>query len=95
MKNFSTKEDTQTVFNINDFINATKLDFKDISSEKKRIYKYADGFTIKINKPLWLYVNEKNNSHRIFDADGISHYIVSGWKHLKWITKKGCPHFIF
>jgi hypothetical protein len=74
-------------------IENTKLVFKDISTEKYRTYEFESGFTIKIENPLNLHVGD--NAHRIFDAQGISHYIPYGWVRLYWEAKEDKPNFIF
>lgn len=76
-----------------DFINESELTFKDISTEQWRDYIFESGFTITINLPLRLNVSS-SGGHRVFDSDGISHYIPAGWKHLKWKSKEGQPNFI-
>jgi len=77
---------------MSDFNNKSGLEFVDISSEEWREYKFV-GETIRIEEPLWLNVS-KSGGHRLFDAFGISHYIPSGWKGLKWKAKEGQPHFV-
>lgn len=76
-----------------EFINASDLSFKDISSEKHRTYHFAQrSFTI--TEPLWLNVSA-SGGHRIFDAAGTSHYVPAGWVHLEWTAKPGSAHFEF
>jgi len=78
------------------FINETDLEFVDISSEEYRVYNFAaeNGYIsdVKITKPLRLNVSE--NGHRIFDAQGISHYVPKGWIHLFWKAKEGLANFV-
>lgn len=74
-------------------INESGLDFKDISSENRRVYQYADGKDIVIDGPLALNVSS-SGGHRLLDCAGISHYIPSGWRHLSWVCKKDQPHFV-
>ena len=57
-----------------EFNNATDLEFVDISSEQWREYQFLGGETIRIDAPLKLNVSE-SGGHRIFDAEGVSHYI--------------------
>ena len=76
-----------------EFKNATDLEFVDISSEQWREYQFLGGEKIRISAPLKLNVSE-NRGHRIFDANGISHYIPAGWIHLKWKVKNGAPNFV-
>lgn len=75
-----------------EFRNESGLDFRNISSELWREYTFGDRQTVRIDKPLKLYVSD--NGHRILDADGVSHYIPFGWVHLKWQAKDGEPHFV-
>lgn len=75
-----------------EFRNDSGLEFKDISSEQWREYTFDNGQTVRIDKPLKLYVSD--NGHRILDAEGVSHYVPLGWVHLKWLAKDGEPHFV-
>ena len=75
-----------------EFRNGSGLDFKDISSEQWREYTFDEGQTIRIDKPIRLYVSD--NGHRILDAEGVSHYVPLRWVHLKWQAKDGEPHFV-
>lgn len=75
------------------FRNKSGLTFSDISSEDYRVYEFDNGRSILINRPLKLNVSP-SGGHRLFDADGVSHYIPKGWIHLKWKAKDGCPNFV-
>ena len=75
------------------FDNRSDLEFTDISSEMWREYRFAGGDVIRIERPLRLHVSE-SRGHRIFDAQGRSHYIPAGWIHLTWDTKEGAPNFV-
>lgn len=75
-----------------EFINKTEYKFKDISTEEYREYEFK-GYTVRIEKPLKLHVS-KSGGHRVFDADGISHYVPTGWKHIKWKAKPGKANFV-
>lgn len=72
--------------------NNSDLEFSDISSEKWRQYDWGHT-TILIESPLSLNVSE-SGGHRVLAADGVSHYIPSGWIHLSWEAKDGAPHFV-
>jgi hypothetical protein len=74
------------------FINGSKREFLDISSEEWREYKTLAG-TQRIENPLQLSVSD--NGHRVFDAQGVSHYIDTrkGF-FLSWKAKDGQPNFI-
>lgn len=75
------------------FENATDLAFEDISSERYREYRFHGGAVVRIEAPLKLNVSE-SGGHRIFDAEGVSHYIPAGWIHLSWVAKDGEPNFV-
>ena len=75
------------------FNNATDLTFTDISSEQWREYQFLGGDTVQIERPLQLNVSD-SGGHRVFDAEGVSHYVPSGWFHLTWIAKGGAPNFV-
>jgi hypothetical protein len=55
-----------------EFINESNKEFTDISSEDWREYQTPFGI-FRITNPLRLSAGE--NGHRIFDAQGVSHYI--------------------
>jgi hypothetical protein len=74
------------------FKNESGLDFQDISSEEWREYVFDNGTSLRIDNPLKLHAGE--NGHRIYDSEGISHYIPLGWIHLKWKAKEGRPNFV-
>lgn len=75
------------------FENATDLEFKDISSESYREYRFPGGDIVRIETPLKLNVSA-SGGHRIFDAEGVSHYVPAGWIHLSWVAKDGQPNFV-
>ncbi len=76
-----------------EFKNESNLKFADISSEVSRQYRFKDGTVITIDNPLRLNVSN-SGGHRLFDAQGTSHYIPSGWIHLTWTVKDGAPNFV-
>jgi len=76
-----------------EFVNNSGLEFTDISSEEYRQYLFNADTVVKISYPMRLNVS-KSGGHRIFDAQGESHYIPGGWKHLKWKARDGQPHFV-
>jgi hypothetical protein len=78
---------------VHDFRNESDLEFTDISSEEWREYRFVGGDTVRIDHPLKLNVSE-SGGHRIYDANGRSHYIPAGWLHLVWETKSGSPNFV-
>jgi len=75
------------------FRNGTSLKFIDISSEEWREYERSNGTITKIKNPIALNVS-KSGGHRIFDGNGVSHYVTGGWIHLYWHVKDGQPHFV-
>lgn len=76
-----------------DFRNESGLVFINISTEHWRTYIRSDKSEITIHKPVALNVS-KAGGHRVFDAEGVSHYIPSGWVHLKWKAKESAAHFV-
>ena len=75
------------------FRNDSNLKFSDISSEQWREYIFSDSFIVRIDSPVALSIS-KSGGHRLFDADGVSHYVPAGWKHLRWLVKTDQPHFV-
>jgi hypothetical protein len=75
------------------FRNESGADFTDISSEASRTYNFGQKGFVKITNPLYLSVSS-SGGHRIFSADGQSHYIPSGWIHLSWTVHDGNPNFV-
>jgi|TARA_R110000823_G_C15582667_1_gene463237 hypothetical protein len=75
-----------------DFINTGANTFIDIDSELKREYVFTREDTVVIENPIKLCV--KPNGHRVWDAQNVSHYIPSGWIHLRWQVKEGEPNFV-
>lgn len=72
--------------------NETAHEFKDISSEAYREYTFAGG-VVRIEAPTHLHVS-KSGGHRLLDAAGFSHYVPSGWIHLRWTAKPGAANFV-
>jgi hypothetical protein len=75
------------------FRNESDNDFTDISSEASRTYNFGQKGFVKITNPTKLSVSN-SGGHRLFDAQGQSHYIPSGWIHLSWTAKRDHPHFV-
>lgn len=66
--------------------------FKSIADEEFREYQFEGGGVYRIKHPKWLHVKRQTaslHSHRIIDADGVSHYIPSGWIGLRWKSPEG------
>ena len=75
------------------FDNQSNLKFTDISTEEWREYIFPEG-VVRINNPTHLHVSE-SGGHRIFVSEtGMSHYIPSGWLHLRWYSGTKGPHFV-
>ena len=68
--------------------------FFEVTTEEYRVYDWLDGTRLQISDPCYVSVNPTNGGHRVLDADGVSHYIPAGWKHLYWKAKPGQPHFV-
>lgn len=84
---------TQTMTADRGFLNTSELVFDDVSAELWREYRFADGNVVRIENPLKLNVSS-SGGHRLYDAQGQSHYIPVGWIHLVWETKPGEPNFV-
>lgn len=90
----------EKTFNVSRFTDSISLGlkFKSIEDEEWRRYDFLDGksgtMTLVLEDPVALAVSE-SGSHRIFTADGISHYIPAGWAHLYWKVKPGKKPFAF
>ena len=80
-------------YTFNNLKNETNLKFKDISTEIYREYLKEGKVIVRIVYPVALNVS-KTGGHRIFDAQGVSHYVSNKWDHLQWEAKEGCPHFV-
>lgn len=76
-----------------EFRNESGLGFVDISSEKSQTYDFGERGNVTIDNPAQLNVGA-SSGHRIFDGDGISHYMPAGWIHLSWAAKEGEPHIV-
>ena len=68
----------------------------DITSEQFRVYTYGDGSEFRINGPATLHVlvDDKGTSHRVIDADGVTHRPERGWVGISWAAKDGAPKFV-
>lgn len=74
------------------FINESSNTFSDIGSEEYRIYRFPGGEEVKISAPRLLSVSA--GGHRLFDDEGVSHYVPKGWIHLRWKAWEGKPNFV-
>jgi hypothetical protein len=71
-----------------------EMEFKDLTDELYRVYEFPNGTTVQISQPTKLNVSE-SGGHRVLDANGISHYVPTGWNHLYWKVKAGKKPFSF
>jgi hypothetical protein len=46
-----------------------------------------------MDNPLYLNVS-KSGGHRLYSADGVSHYIPARWIHLRWKAKEDSANFV-
>lgn len=69
----------------------------DITSEEFRVYTYPDGSTFRIDNPATLYLlfDDKGGvSHRVVDADGVTHRPERGYVGISWAAKEGQPAYV-
>lgn len=86
-------EDKTPLPQVKAFLNESGATFTDISSEATRTYNFGQKGFVKVQNPVYLSVSG-SGGHRIFSADGQSHYIPSGWIHLSWTVHEGQPNFV-
>lgn len=75
------------------FRNATAYAFVDLSEQYREYTFPGSTKKVRIARPRKLYVSP-SGGHRIFSADGVSHYIPPNWIHLEWKVEKDAPHFL-
>jgi len=73
--------------------NQSENEFKDISTEIYRKYRFPDGIIVKIDEPQFLSVSA-SGGHRVIDASQVCHYIPTGWVELTWEVPEDKPHFV-
>lgn len=73
--------------------NDSGLEFKLIGTERRRTYEWADGYKLTIEYPQYLNVRP-SGGHRILDAEEVSHYIPTGWRHLYWTVQGTSANFV-
>ncbi len=78
---------------VKDFINNSGLSFTDISTEAVRRYHFKNDEVVVIPGPLMLHVS-RTGGHRIYDENGVSHYVPKGWLELTWVAKAGEANFV-
>jgi hypothetical protein len=64
----------------------------DVSSEAYRIYTYSDGGQFRIDCPVELFI--VGGSHRVVDADGVTHRPERGFVGISWKPFAGAPAFV-
>jgi len=66
--------------------NTNGMSLHDVSSEEWREYVYADGAIFRVDCPRSLYLkqDERGDSHRVVDKQGVTHYPRRGWIGLRW-----------
>lgn len=64
----------------------------DVSMEAYRIYTFHDGKVFRINNPVQLYI--VGGSHRVVDAEGLTHRPERGYVGISWAPKPGQPPFV-
>ncbi len=69
------------------------MDFKDISSEAWREYRFPKGETVRIESPIKLHVSA-SGGHRVADAQGLSHYVAPSWLSITWRPRDGADDFV-
>ncbi len=84
---------TVSKMTVKDFINTSGLSFIDISTEAVRRYHFKGDEVVVIPGPLMLHVS-RTGGHRIYDENGVSHYIPKGWIELSWVAKPGEANFV-
>ncbi len=84
---------TVSKMTVKDFINNSGLSFTDISTEAVRRYHFKGDEVVVIPGPLMLNVS-RTGGHRIYDENGVSHYIPKGWLELTWVAKAGEANFV-
>lgn len=62
--------------------------YNDISVEEYRVYTFAGGETIRVDKPLWLNVSA-SGGHRIVVSDNSTVYIPGKFLSIQWFNKAG------
>ena len=50
-----------------------------------REYVFPGGDVVRIEEPMTLIISE--GGHRIVDSAGMSHYVPTGWVHLRWMNR--------
>lgn len=73
--------------------NESPNEFTEIATEAYREYVFPCGAVVRIDAPTHLSVS-KSGGHRLLDAGGTSHYVPSGWVHLRWVAKTGQANFV-
>lgn len=65
----------------------------DITSEQYRTYHYPD-FDYTVQLPQYVILSD-SGTHRVLDAEGVSHWIAAGFKAISWKVKEGEKNFTY
>jgi len=68
--------------------NFQKLQVKGV--EKYREYVYTDGYSYRVTSPVTVFLptsGPKQQSHRVVDTEGVTHYIPADWRAIRWVGK--------
>lgn len=66
----------------------SKLKVKGV--EQYREYVYSDGYSYRITNPNVVFIpatGPKQQSHRVLDTEGVTHYIPADWRAIRWVGK--------
>lgn len=64
------------------------MEFKDISTEQVRVYRFAGDYSYSVRNPVRIFV-AASGSHRIEDDSGALHYISPGFLAISITLKPG------
>lgn len=73
--------------------NQSENEFKDISTEIYRKYRFPSGVVVKIDEPQYLSVSA-SGGHRVVDSKQLCHYVPAGWVEITWEVPEDKPHFV-
>lgn len=57
-----------------------------LTTEVFREYHYENGAKYRIDGPVTLYykTDERGDTHRVLDSNGMTHYVRRGWLAISW-----------
>ena len=59
------------------------MEAKKISNNLWREYEYTDGYVIRIEHPVTLYIAGVDRGHRVYNGEVVT-YVPPGWRKLTW-----------